>query len=282
MMATFKETIIAWLLSRIYKENKNNLIIICGPTGSGKSWRSLRIAELLSPNFNMSYVVFSVEELLDLIKSGKLKKGDVVVFEEGGVGASSRNWYTILNKALLFCFQTMRHRNFTLIMNVPSMSFIDSGLRPLFHLYIETLFIDKQKDMCRCKVWRIQHNAYEGESYTKYFICEEPVDEYDAISVWIGPPQTPGLIDEYERRKWEYTTKLYQSLSDDIRAEKEHAAIDWSKPKDIDDIIVEVKENIKEYQTIVNKKRMVDWKKIANKFKIGSPTAKRVKTAVSS
>ena len=279
----FQRTIIAWLRDRIHKRNKNNLIVICGSTGSGKSWRSLRIAELIDDNFTISRVVFSVEELLRLLNKDKIKKGDCVIFEEGGVGASNRNWYSILNKAMVFLFQTMRHRNFTLIMNVPSMSYIDNALRPLFHVYIETLFIDEKKDSCLCKVWRIQHNPYEGKSYTKYFgAYTGDGGDFDATEVWICPPQTVGLIDDYEKKKTEFTTKLYAELEENIELTKEHDATEWNKPKDIKDIVKEIVVDYKNYVKVWQKKEIIDKNRISAEYNVGIHTAKRIKAAVES
>jgi len=46
----------------------------------------------LDPNFSADRIVFNGQELMNLINSDKLKKGSVVIFEEAGIGMSSKNW----------------------------------------------------------------------------------------------------------------------------------------------------------------------------------------------
>ena len=71
---------ITYIRQRIRK-NKNFLGFISGPTGSSKSYSSLRICEELDPEFNVDRVVFGGLELMNLINSGTLKTGSAVVFE---------------------------------------------------------------------------------------------------------------------------------------------------------------------------------------------------------
>ena len=51
------------ILSRV-KGNKNWLGIVCGATGSGKSYWSLALCERYFPDFSTDNIVFSVNEWL--------------------------------------------------------------------------------------------------------------------------------------------------------------------------------------------------------------------------
>jgi len=51
-----KYAIIRYIRKRI-TQNKNFLALFTGPTGSGKSWTSLSIAEMLNEDFNISRLV---------------------------------------------------------------------------------------------------------------------------------------------------------------------------------------------------------------------------------
>ena len=275
--------VINWLKNRIHKQNKNNLIIICGETGSGKSWRALRIAEALNPKFSMDYVVFKSREFFNLLTTGKLKKGSVIIWEEGGVEASNRNWYSILNKQINYAFQTMRHRNFTLIMTVPSIGFIDSALRPLFHLYIECLYIDRVNDCCKCKVLRMQHNPRLGKTFYKYFRVRG-ASGLGSIGnpMWINSP-SPELITAYEERKTEFTKDLYKDCLAEIDKAETNAKKDWGKPKTYEAEIEEVKSILKtnpgELTTNYNGVDIVSWKKVRQKLGVSTQGAKII-TAV--
>ena len=75
---------VSYILQRI-RNNKNFLGFLSGPTGSGKSYCCLRIAEEVDPDFTLERVVFNGIDLMNLVNSGKLKKGSVIIFEEAGV-----------------------------------------------------------------------------------------------------------------------------------------------------------------------------------------------------
>ena len=95
MINVEKSPVMIWIKNRILK-NKNVIIIINGPTGSGKTYASLRIAEecsqLFETNFNIKEnVAFN---FMDLLKKTMLpindKPGTPYVFEEvGSIGAGS-------------------------------------------------------------------------------------------------------------------------------------------------------------------------------------------------
>ena len=53
--------------NRINRYNKNWLCIVCGATGSGKSYTALKIAETVDPNFNIKKVVFTAKDFMNLI-----------------------------------------------------------------------------------------------------------------------------------------------------------------------------------------------------------------------
>jgi hypothetical protein len=227
------QQIINWLKWRI-NQNKNNLIIVCGETGSGKTFRALSIAEKIKPDFDpATYVVFKSRDFFNLLNQGKLKKGDVIIWEEGGVEASNRSWYSVQNKLINFAFQTMRHRNFTLIMTVPALHFIDSALQKLFHMYIECKYVDEKLDACRCKVMRMEYNSRYDKLYFKYFRLTNPItkQKFIANNVWINKP-TQKVIDVYEPMKKAFTDKLYLESEQELNKIDAYSKKDWGASKD--------------------------------------------------
>jgi len=156
--------------NRLMKKNQNWLGLVCGGTGTGKSFSSMVMAKLISPNkFSIDNVVFSPLDFLKKIQNIKgLKKGDILVFDEAGVGMSSREWYSIQNKLLGSVLQTFRNLNIGVIFTTPSISFIDSNARKLFHNYFETIRIDFEKKLVFLKVYDIQHNSRYDKTYYKH------------------------------------------------------------------------------------------------------------------
>ena len=68
-----------------------------GPTGSGKSYGAIRLAERIDPNFSVNRIVFTVKDFIHLMNQG-LPKGSVIVFDDAGLGINSREWQSLPSK----------------------------------------------------------------------------------------------------------------------------------------------------------------------------------------
>jgi len=218
---------IRYIKQRI-RENKNFIGIISGPTGSGKSWSSLSLGEQADPEFNIDRVVFSGGELMRLINSGTLKKGSAIVFEEAGIGMSSKSWQSVTNKLLNFLIQTFRHRNFILIFNTPYMDFVDASTRKLFHAEFGTLSIDIAKGTCRLKPRYIQYNSRNKKFYFKMLRVITSGGKRP-INTWSISKPSNNLIKEYEVKKRAFTDKLNAGIQNDLLKLEEE---DQVKPED--------------------------------------------------
>ena len=205
---------VSYIKQRIRK-NKNFLGFISGQTGSGKSYSTIRICEELDPTFNIDQCVFNGLELMNLINSGKLKKGSCIAFEEVGVELSNKNWASQTNKLLNYLLQTFRHRGFILIMNTVYMDFVDSATRKLFHGEFETKGIDFNKKEVLLKPLLLQYNGRNQKFYRKRLkvITSEgklPVD------FWRVPKPTEELRVAYEKKKRDYTDTLNKRIYDEL------------------------------------------------------------------
>ncbi len=130
--------IILKYMNRMMQNNKNYLCVITGAVGSGKSYSCLRLAELwyefyFKKLFPQENICFSVEALIKRLNSGELKKGDILIAEEIGIGANSKNFQSKTNKALQFILQSFRSLNIIVLFNVPHFSFFDKTARMLMH-----------------------------------------------------------------------------------------------------------------------------------------------------
>lgn len=240
-------SVIQIMHDRVWKKNKNVILFVVGPTGSGKSWASLRIGECLDPNFTIENVCFGVRELIE--KSQDAKKGTCLVFDEAGIDASNRSSMTKLNKAVSSLAQTFRHRNTFNILTLPVASMTDVHLRVLAHYVMETINITNNQ--CITKFKYIQVNPLTSTIYRKY-LFDTPGTQITRVKV-NKPSQH--LIDPYEARKAEFTSKLYNSLMSktDPNAKKEE------KPK---------KNSVAECIEIVlnNPVKFIDYKKNGKAF----------------
>lgn len=215
-----------WIKNRILK-NKNVIIIINGPTGSGKTYASLRIAEecsqLFETNFNIKEnVAFN---FMDLLKKTMLpindKPGTPYVFEEVGsigAGSSSRSWQSQANQFFFSFMQTTRHRNQILIMTCPNFAFLEKGTRSLVHLQCETSEINYSKKVCVLKPYRIQVNSRTGFFYFK-FLRFTFKGLKRKLMFWEVKLPSEKILKDYEVVKLNFTTQLNNGFLDPKKGE---------------------------------------------------------------
>ena len=214
----FKERI----QERILIKNKNWLAIFVGGTGSGKSYSSLFIADKFSlrgfiPKYHL---VFTAEEFIEKLNNPiHIKKGDIIIFDEAGVGMSAREWQSIQNRILGAILQTFRHMNVGVIFTVPVIKFIDSQARPLFHHIFETLNIDERTNICHCKVHEFQYNNQTDKIYRKTLVFNDERGLIRMVGLAIPLPRK-ALIREYEEMKSKYSKNLRANAKEEIRGKK--------------------------------------------------------------
>jgi ABC-type lipoprotein export system ATPase subunit len=198
-------------IHRRINNNKNFLATITGPTGSGKSWSALSMAELIDPNFSVNNIIFKGRELMKLINEGELKAGSVIIWDEAGIDLSNRNWQSVTNKMLNALLQTFRHRNFILFFTVPYHDFIDSSSKKLFHADFETQKINKGEQKVIIKPKLLQYNSNLSKWYRKYLKVSLN-GSLVKIRRWKVPKPSDELIKEYEIKRKMFTKNLNKDI----------------------------------------------------------------------
>lgn len=240
--------------------NKNWLSIICGETGSGKSYSALSLANFIGP----MHLVFNPVEFLSLLTSKKIKRGHVIIFDEAGVGMSSREWYSMQNKLLGSVLQTFRNMNCAVIFTCPNLSFIDVQARKLFHNYIETSYLDYDKELSILKVYDIDVNSRLDKVYYKKPIFVDKEGHTYKMGQLTLPKPDKETVEYYEERKQAYTEKLNQRAFDEMTG----ANLPTKKPE------VDLK-RIAELVKSTDKNSSID--RIAAKFELSTYKARIVK-----
>lgn len=204
-------SIVQYIKWRI-KSNKNFICAVTGPTGSGKSWTTLSMAQQLDEDFNIDRIVFKAKDLMALINSNTLTKGSVIVWDEAGIDLSNRNWQSTMNKVMNYLLQTFRHKNFILFFTVPYSDFVDATTRKLFHAEFTTIGINKRLKTCSIKPKMLQYNASLKKWYAKYLIVRIKDIGASKIKRWRVKKPTEELIKHYESKKQEFTSELNQEI----------------------------------------------------------------------
>lgn len=209
----------------IDKYNANMLILVVGDTGSGKSYASLKMSELISglygKDFKINNVAFSALEFMEIVQNKELKKGDAIIWDEVGVDLNARNWQSVTNKLVNALMMTFRNLNLVVFFTVPDASFVDSATRKLFHAIFEMGGIQKRKKKAKVIPKLIQINRGTGKEYRKYL---KVVYKNGAVlkfkNLYLGLPSDI-LVKQYETKKSRYTQKLNQGIYDELKNAQE-------------------------------------------------------------
>ncbi len=202
---------IRYIRNRILKR-KNFLALVSGTTGSGKSWSCLSVALMLDKNFGSDRVVFGLRGLMELINSGeKFPAGTVFVWDEFQIEGGNRNWQSLTNKLLNSLLSTFRHKNFIVLINAPYSDFIDSQSKKLLHAEWEVTGIDYNNEKTIMKPMVIQYNSRRKQFYYKYLRVKTKRG-VSPITKWKIPKPPKWIVEEYERRKTEFTTNLNKEI----------------------------------------------------------------------
>jgi len=205
---------------RMVRQNKNWLGIMTGPTGSGKSYSALSLAETLDPSFTIDRIVFSPQDFMRIFDDDKIKKGQMVIWEEAGVTIGARDFQTKVNKAINYFIQSFRSKNTGVIFTLPSMMMLDAQVRNLAHTLMQPVSIDKENKLAIIRLYEIQHNPLTGETYQKYIRAVVNGGVYKVNRVAVRIPSHE-LRKEYELKKESFLKQLAKDTLDKLTPESE-------------------------------------------------------------
>lgn len=209
-----------WLDSRLIQHNKNVLGAELGPTGSGKSYRDLRKAELwykyhFKEDFPVENICFGVGQLMKLISSGKMRRGEVLIFEEAGVNLASLDFQSKVSKMMTYVLQSFRSMNIAIFFNLPYLSMLNKSARMLMHYSFESAGIDHKRKINKCKPFFHQVNQSSGKIYTKYPIVKTSKGTRKVKRFGFSMP-APYLMEAYESKKASYLKEITTDYSKQI------------------------------------------------------------------
>jgi hypothetical protein len=232
------------IINRV-RANKNWLGVICGATGSGKSYWSLSLAEQYFPGFNTDNIVFNVSEwlkrFLELYEDKA--KGELLIFDEGEEW-SARRAMEIKNVEFSNILSMIRFTNISSIFTLPDIRLIDVNVIRLMHNYMYVIDVDRkspstpewQRTRSGAHFWEIIKEKLPDKAGTSIFNmvkyprvpiqirnrttgeCYEKVVKIPKI--WFKAPSS-GLLDEYEQLKNRHFSKSLGKAMDRIKQTEE-------------------------------------------------------------
>jgi len=224
-----------WILNQVLRFNRDVRICITGATGTGKSYLALRLAEALSDaqekKFTIDNVLFRGVKFINKVTDSK--KGDVIIFDESGVSMSARRSMSKNNLLLGATMQTMRYKNNIVIFTLPTLEWLDSTARELFHLILETKKINYYERLVYAKVKFMVHKAikkhYGGRTILKYpRIMITNYGKFKIKYVGFGLPSRK-LINDYENKKDKYLRNFYLRAQRELELQDKMEGVDDGK-----------------------------------------------------
>jgi len=201
-------------------EHTHNFILDNGiiSSNSGKSYFSYAFCKLVDPTFDVSRVVFTPQQYLNLVKV--IQPGQFILWDEAGAGLGNRDFATKLNKNIGKVFQTQRYKQFGIVMTAPSLRLIDKQPRDLLHCIISMKKILRSYNVSIARIYENKMDSIKGIvrtvlpkihiGNTVYKIREFALHK---------PPQKD--IDDYEKVKNEFfqTNVLGKAIQEQMQGE---------------------------------------------------------------
>lgn len=227
--------LVQYIRSRI-KRNKNCIIFIVGPVGSGKSYAGLALGEAVDPireikdkktgkivktGFDISRVAFTSNTFLELVAKN-YPPGSCIMFEEAGVGAGARRSMSSVNVAMSHAFQTIRSRNHVIIITVPSMGFVDKHVRTVSHLLLLANSIDYEKEISYFKIYALLQSNFKTKIYTPHPVMRLGNGRRAKLThIGFSKPSVT-LLRAYEKGKYKFGTNVLLEGKKKIDLDPDH------------------------------------------------------------
>lgn len=210
------DVVVNYVNSRFKKGLGTNIFVI-GLSGTGKSSSCIRMGEIIMEKRGTNPQLFIIDSLLGLINAiMKSNEGDILVIEEVSVLFPSRRAMTGENVAVGKIFDTIRKKMLCIISNAPLWNSIDSNMKAMAHILVETLRILKGEGVVVSKFFRIQTNPSSGKIY-KHKMTRKGKE----ITRMITKMPNQDRWDKYEQGKDDFMKELYEQLKHQEKKKKD-------------------------------------------------------------
>jgi hypothetical protein len=220
-----------WFLRHVHnnvmRRNKHFALLVCGESGSGKSWDSASIAQALFPAFKpKDSFAFSPIQFLSITEINHPKLFPAIM-DDAGLTAFSGDALTSQVKNISKIAQSIRYKNWQIILNLPNIDLLAKSVRITNHYYLEPHWIDYANRTAYVKFQRLKIKKDKIVhrnliTNTKFF---NKVTGYNHIQPTKHlnhaiPAPSKEIIDEYEHLKDEFMTHYRRETAEIMRIQK--------------------------------------------------------------
>jgi hypothetical protein len=230
-----------YMVYKIYqriRDNYDQITIVTGYEGSGKSVLASQISTMVSPEMSINHVGYEPKDLIKIFKN--IKRGDTIWLDEGALFLFSRNSLKKENKILVELLSIVRQLNLHLVICVPNFFILDTYLRDhrvnsLFHVVVNRknfLYFNRDAISILNAVGKQTKNIIKGLDYINKSDC--------FVGRWNKSfGETPNLLEkDYISLKTsnmnDFMKRLEQTLNDTVGDDDSFDANDFVYDKDND------------------------------------------------
>lgn len=223
-----------------YSNAGNNLGVVVGANGTGKSWLLLWVAEqlgydkggrprLFDPDNLEEHVCFDAVSFSDIV-SKLMKKpkrqtvGYQIILDEGQIALYSKEAFNKEVKNLSKLLMTVRSRRWGIYINLPSFKMLNKDVRTITNWMV--WMKGKPSEFSYGTYYDIQNNMMDGEVYLKKPVFAKNVSVKDGLPLNIRvankilsfPKPSKKTISAYESMKAEHQRELYKKFNKEMHA----------------------------------------------------------------
>lgn len=196
-----------------------SLVFVAGMPGTGKTSTCFRLGELVYEKYTgvnqmkADYIIDSLLKLTKFVMEAKPDTLNVGIIEEVSVLFPSRRAMSGINVDLGQILDTCRKKQVILLANAPVWTSIDSHMKALGNVYIQTKKIYKMTKIVYSRMYRLQTDPRTGKTYTHSF----KRGGRDVKKMYTGQSNQEEW-NKYEQRKDSFMEHIYNRIK--IREEK--------------------------------------------------------------
>lgn len=235
---SIKEHRLSWFFGPIWNATHVNndmfSAVYCARPKKGKSWLTLSHAWILDrgendkPRFpvDCSRVFFTAGSFAKALAEKK-PAGTVFILDDAGLNLFSREAMTRTVIDVAKIFQSVRYKNYIILLSLPAYNMLDKAVRTLMGAYVQPNKIDEDTMRVRAGVRFLGYNPHHGEIFYRKPIrllgggdtwISYDVKDYESVNeIWFDAPPED-LRNAYEEKKDKCLGEYYDGVAKGIVA----------------------------------------------------------------
>jgi hypothetical protein len=159
--------------------------------------------------FSLEGLVFDIPSFIKHVRQGN--PGDVIILDEAGVAAGSRDSLTKASKSLGKVIQSIRYLQYCTVFSVPNVNFLDRQIR----LMVDLVF-QHDENMKQGEFWVMIPKLTDDGKEVEYVRMKKGNNIIGSV---FFPTPRPALVQDYEKKRREHNMEQLSDLQKDLEGD---------------------------------------------------------------